>query len=113
MAFLIGAEHIDVCRLGLERGATARQAMDVIVSLLKIYGQGGRCFENAEHAGVVYCNSFIIADGQEAWVLETAGQHWAAERVDSKLCCSLCKYKKVKNLKCCVQSQLSNLEFKS
>lgn len=88
MAFLIGAEHIDVCRLGLERGATARQAMDVIVSLLKIYGQGGRCFENAEHAGVVYCNSFIIADGQEAWVLETAGQHWAAERVDSKLCCS-------------------------
>ncbi len=69
----------------MERGATARQAMGAIASLLKIYGQGGRCYEDANYAGVVYCNSFIICDGQEAWVLETAGQHWAAERVDSKL----------------------------
>ena len=61
---------------------------DAIVGLLKIYGQGARCYENAEYAGVVYCSGCIIADDQEAWILETAGQHWAAEKVDSKHCSS-------------------------
>jgi secernin len=76
---LIGMELL---RLGLERGRTAREAVDVMTQLITEYGQGK--FEN--DAGVkTYDNSFIVADPTEAYVIETAGHDWAVKQVDSAL----------------------------
>lgn len=74
-AGLIGMDFI---RLALERARTAQEALDVITALLETYGQSGNCCFLGE---LYYHNSFIIADPVDAWVLETAGPHWAAEQV--------------------------------
>lgn len=74
----LGLIGMDFLRLALERAATARAALDVIVNLLGTYGQSGNCgFQHPTY----YHNSFIITDPREAWVLETAGKQWAALKV--------------------------------
>ncbi|HER26842.1 MAG TPA: peptidase C69 [Rhodospirillales bacterium] len=70
---------MDLVRLGLERGATARQALDIMVSLLEEFGQGGPCAEN--DPGFAYDNAFLITDAHEAWVLDTAKRLWVAKRL--------------------------------
>ena len=73
-----GLIGMDFLRLALERSKTATQALDVIIDLLEQYGQGGNCgFAHPLH----YHNSFLICDHEEAWVLETSGKEWAAEKV--------------------------------
>jgi len=73
-----GLTGMDFIRLALERADTAGKALEIIVELLETYGQGGNCgFHNEEY----YHNSFIIADPDEAWILETAAKFWVAERV--------------------------------
>ena len=72
-----------VDRLGLERAGTAYEAVQVIGGLLATHGQGGPCYEEPGKQDISYHNSFLIADPTVAYVMDTAGQHWAAERVES------------------------------
>jgi len=72
---------MDLLRLGLERGRSARQALEVIVDMLVTHGQGGQCSNIIPDFS--YHNSFLIADGSEAWVLETADRLWVAEKVEN------------------------------
>lgn len=74
----IGLLGMDLLRLGLERGKTAKRALNIITDLLERYGQGG-----SHHIdGANYHNSMIIADPNEAYVLEAAGEFWIAEIVN-------------------------------
>jgi len=70
---------MDLVRLGLERGNTAKEALIVITSLLEQHGQGGPCSNTMKE--LTYHNSFIICDSQEAYILETAKDLWAAEKI--------------------------------
>jgi dipeptidase len=70
----------DILRLALERCRTAAEAIDCIDQLLSRYGQAGPA--GYRDKNFRYDSSFIIADSSDAWVLETAGQHWAARRVE-------------------------------
>ncbi|UCD37509.1 MAG: C69 family dipeptidase [Fidelibacterota bacterium] len=71
----------DLVRLGLERGGTAEEALGVITALLQTHGQGGACRLGDRSVG---CDSsFILADANEVWLLETAGRHWAAKRIQA------------------------------
>jgi len=74
-----GLLGMDLIRLALERADTAEGALHVLTDLLGRYGQGGAA--GYLHKGFMYHNSFLIADHDSAWVLETAGEYWAAEQV--------------------------------
>ncbi len=77
----VGLLGMDLVRLGLERGGTAREALDVMTALLEKHGQGGSPRHNDPKAAC-YDSSFILADPGEAWVLETSGREWVARRVE-------------------------------
>uniref|UniRef100_A0A5S6QNX9 Secernin-2 n=1 Tax=Trichuris muris TaxID=70415 RepID=A0A5S6QNX9_TRIMR len=70
---------MDLLRLGLERSGTAYDCVRTIGELLEKYGQGGCCSEDVQ---MTYHNSFLIADRQEAWIMETADCVWVAAKVD-------------------------------
>jgi secernin len=74
-----GLIGMDLVRLGLERGRDARETLEVIAGLIETYGQGGAALAPGA-AG--YHNSFMIADPQQAWVMETSNRRWAARRVE-------------------------------
>jgi hypothetical protein len=74
-----GLTGMDLLRLGLERAVTAERAVEVITSLLEEHGQGGGC--GLENPGFTYHNSYLVADPRSAFVLETAGRRWEAQRI--------------------------------
>ena len=82
-----GLIGMDFLRLALERSRTAQEALTVITGLLATHGQGGNCGYPGK---LFYHNSFLIADPRDAWVLETAGRQWAAERVQDVRSISNC-----------------------
>ncbi len=71
-----GLSGPDLVRLALERGTSARQARDVILDLVVRHGQSAPPGEEVN-------SNFLVADGCEAFVLETAGNHWAEQEVRS------------------------------
>jgi secernin len=73
-----GLLGMDLLRLALERAATAREGIMVITSLIAEFGQGG---DHGRAHPMHYHNSYILADPHDAWVLETAGVHWAAKQI--------------------------------
>ena len=49
-----------------------------MTAVLEQFGQGGNC----ELAGNSHFDgSYLIADGSEAWALETAGRQWVARKL--------------------------------
>lgn len=72
-----GLIGMDLLRLGLERGKTAKGSLNIIIELIERFGQGGAHFQD----GANYHNSFIIADPDEAYLLEVAGDWWIGENV--------------------------------
>ena len=72
-----GLLGMDLIRLGLERGKTAKIALEIIIELLEKYGQGG----THTLKGGNNSNTMIIADEKEAYVLEAVGDWWSVEIV--------------------------------
>lgn len=73
-----GLLGMDLVRLVLERATSAEHGMRVLIDILERFGQSGSTNLMYEQS---YQNGFIIADPQQAWVVETAGRHWAAKQV--------------------------------
>jgi secernin len=69
---------IDFLRLIVERARTCDEAVDLVATLLGEFGQGGNCeMRGNSH----FDGSYLVSDAQGAVVIETAGYHWAARRV--------------------------------
>ncbi len=75
----VGLLGMDLVRLGLERGGSASEAIEVLIELIERYGQGGSGYSDTTWP---YHNSFLVADSNEAFVLEASASHWALKRVD-------------------------------
>ncbi len=74
---LIGMDYVRLCA---ERCETADQALELIIQLMDRYGQGGNCGYRIERT---YHNCYLMADRENAWIMETAGDYWVAKRVRS------------------------------
>jgi hypothetical protein len=70
-----GLTGTDLVRLALERSGSARQAVDLITDLVARHGQ------HADDGPGD--SSFLIADGREAYAVETSGRFWAEQVVGS------------------------------
>jgi len=73
-----GLIGMDLVRLGLERGRTAEQAIEVITALAAAHGQGGSGYIDKDWP---YHNSFLVADRTTAFLVETSDRRWVVRRV--------------------------------
>lgn len=63
--------------LGLERSGSAAEAVDVLAQLNEKYGAD---YDGPESPKI----SLLICDPSEAWILDFAGKHWAAEKISGE-----------------------------
>ncbi|MGL4370677.1 MAG: carcinine hydrolase/isopenicillin-N N-acyltransferase family protein [Spirochaetota bacterium] len=82
-----GLSGMDMLRVALERCGSAKDACMMIISLLEKYHQGGNCSYDGK---LLYHNSFLIADGVELYILETADDMWAYKKCDDSAAISNC-----------------------
>lgn len=75
-----GLLGMDLVRIALERCTNADDAIDLLAWLLARHGQGGPA--GYRNRGFTYHNAFLVADPTRAWLMETAGRFWAAQRID-------------------------------
>lgn len=69
---------MDMLRLALERCTTAKEGIDIIIDLLKNFGQGGNCgFDKSFY----YDNSFLVTDSEEGFIIETAGSEYVVKKL--------------------------------
>jgi len=74
-----GRTGMDFLRIALGICRTADEALDLLIDFTERFPQGGRMGHRIR--SFRYNSSFIVADPSKAWILETAGQLWAAKRV--------------------------------
>jgi secernin len=74
-----GYTGMDFQRVALTNNRTADEALEHLCELTEQLTQGG--VMGHRHHRFRYHSSFLIADSTTAWVLETAGNYWAAKRV--------------------------------
>ncbi len=71
---------MDIVRLGLERAATGDEALSAMTELIERYGQGGTGELDHDEP---YDSSFLIADRNGGWILETCDRTWVAAPIES------------------------------
>jgi len=74
-----GYTGMDFQRFALATSRTADDALEQLIELTESFPQGGPM--GHQRRSFRYHSSFLIADRSTAWVLETAGEYWAAKRV--------------------------------
>ncbi len=76
----VGLIGMDLVRLGLERSRTAEHAVEIMTALIEKHGQGGSGYGDTDWP---YHNSFLVADRQTAYALETSDRQWATRRIEA------------------------------
>jgi secernin len=76
---------LDLLRIAVERGETARQAAEIVGQHVAAFGQGGNC---QMMGNFPFDTGLLIADRSEAYVVNCAGRHWAARRVQDVMAIS-------------------------
>lgn len=74
----VGLVGADLVRLALERAATAREALDVITTMIETYGQNA---STSVIRPIIVDATFMLVDPKEIWLLETAGRRWVARQI--------------------------------
>lgn len=80
-----GACCLDLPRIAVERGSTAREAVDAVGYVVEAFGQGGNCQMMGNYP---FDTGLLVADKREAYVVNCAGRHWAARRVQDVMAIS-------------------------